>query len=82
MLAARVADMLRKQDELKDRIESKRHELQARLAELRADARAEAIESRRKIERSLEELEGYLKDGWHNLSEGVSSKLNHWLNRN
>ena len=69
-------------DELKDRIEAKRHALQARLAELRADARSEARESRRKIERSLGELDDYLRDGWHNLSEGVSAKLNHWLNRN
>jgi hypothetical protein len=68
-------------DELKDRIESKRHALQARLAELRADARAEARMSERKLERSLGELDEYLKDGWHNLSEGVSAKLNQWLNR-
>jgi hypothetical protein len=73
--------MIRESEELKDRIESKRHALQARLAELRADTRAEARDKQRQIERSLDELEDYLKDGWHNLSEGVSAKLNSWLNR-
>ena len=64
--------------ELKDRIEAKKHELMARMAELKADTRAEAGEQSAKIKSRLEELEQHLKDGW----DKAAGKLNEWLNRN
>ena len=67
-----------KTDELKDRIEAKKHELLARLNELKADSRAEAEEQRSKIKVKLDELEDTLKEGW----DKAAAKLNTWLNRN
>src|SRR5687767_3783281 len=71
--------MMKRTDELKDRILAKRHELRARLAELKADARAEAIEKRERIERKLQLLERTLKDGWDRLSGKAVASLNEWL---
>jgi len=72
------APMSIKTDELKDRIEAKKHELLARLNELKADSRAEAAEQRSKIKVKLDELEDTLKEGW----DKAAAKLNTWLNRN
>lgn len=71
--------MLTRKEELKDRIESKQHQLQAKLAELKGESRGKAIEERDKIKAKLQELEQYLKSGWDNISESVSGKLNQWL---
>ena len=68
-------------DELKDRIEARKHELLAKLNELKADARAEAATRRDRIKQHLEEVEAYLKDGWENVSQSVEQKLNSWLDR-
>jgi hypothetical protein len=70
---------MNKTNELKDRIEAKKHELLARLSELKADTRAEAAEQREKLSAKLSQLEESLKDGWENVSDKVSSKLNEWL---
>jgi hypothetical protein len=64
-------------NELKDRIEAKKHELLARLNELKADSRAESREQQSKIKLRLDELEGYVKEGW----DKATVKLNEWLNR-
>jgi hypothetical protein len=74
--------MLSKSDELKDRVEARRHMLQAKLSELKADTRKEAAEARDKIKNGLDELEDAVKDGWDNLSDSVRDKLNRWLDRN
>jgi hypothetical protein len=66
-------------NELKNRIEAKKHELLARYNELAADARAESVEQRTSIKRKLDELEQHVKDGWEKLTENVSAKLNDWL---
>jgi hypothetical protein len=76
------AAMLNKTDELKNRIDAKRHELSARLSELKADTRHEAAEARDKIKARLDEVEQYLKDGWDRVTDSVKSKLNEWLDRN
>jgi len=67
-----------KTGELKDRIEAKKHELLARLSELKADSRAEAREQQSRIKLKLDELEGYLKEG----VDKAQLKINEWLNRN
>ncbi len=66
-----------KTEELKDRIDAKRHELQARLSELKADNRAEAREQSSRIKLRLDELEDYLKEG----VDKARLKLDEWLNR-
>jgi hypothetical protein len=68
-------------DELKNRIEARKHELLAKLSELKADARAEAAERRDALKHRLDEVEAYLKDGWDNVSSSVEQKLNSWLDR-
>ena len=73
--------MLTKKDELKDRIEARRHAMRARLSELKADSRHEAIEASQKIKKGLAELDDYLKEGWDKVSDSVSGKLNQWLDR-
>jgi len=64
--------------ELKDRIDAKKHELMARLSELKADTRAEAGEQTAKIKERLDELEEHLKAGW----DKAAAKLNEWLGKN
>lgn len=74
--------MIGKDDELKDRIQARKHSMQAKLSELKADSRKEAAEARDKIKKSLDELEESVKEGWDNLSDSVRTKLNRWLDRN
>ena len=74
--------MIGKDDELKDRIQARKHAMQAKLDELKADSRSEARGTRDKLKKSLDELEDSVKDGWDNLSDAVRTKLNSWLDRN
>ena len=69
--------MSTKSNELKDRIEAKKHELLSRLAELKADSRAEAREQSSKIKLRLDEVEDYIKEGW----DKANVKLSEWLNK-
>ena len=68
-----------KTEELKNRIEAKKHELMASLANSKADAAGEAADKRQSAEKKLRELEGYLKDGWDRVTDQISNKLNDWL---
>lgn len=73
--------MLDKSDELKDRIEARKHELLAKYNELKADGRKEAGQKRDQIKAKLDELETDLKEGWDKVSDNVRAKLNKWLDR-
>jgi hypothetical protein len=73
--------MLDKSEELRDRIESRKHELLAKYNELKADGRKEASEARDRIKARLDELEQHLKGGWNKVSDDVASKLSTWLDR-
>lgn len=73
--------MLKTNDELKDRIEARKHDLLSRLHELKADTRHEAMEARDTAKQKLDELENYLKDGWDKVSDATRAKLNKWLDR-
>jgi hypothetical protein len=73
--------MLTKSDELKDRIEARRHELMAKYNELKADGRHEAAEARESVKARLDEIADDIKDGYENLSDAVKTKLNKWLDR-
>ena len=64
---------------LKSRVEAKMKQLEANLAKAKADAHGNANDAEKAIKNKLEELSGYLGDGWDNLSEGVAEKLNGWL---
>jgi hypothetical protein len=71
--------MLTQSDQLKDRINARKHELLAKVAEMKADAREDAAASRDAMQAKLADLEDSLKDGWENMSEAVKTKLNKWL---
>ncbi len=75
------SSMLDKGDELKDRVEARKHELLAKYNELKADTRHEAAEARTRLKARLDELELHLKTGWTKLNDEVRSKLNKWLER-
>ena len=71
--------MLDKSDELRDRIEARKHELLAKYNELKADSRKEVGETRAKLKARLDELEAHLKVGWAKVNDDVRVKLNRWL---
>lgn len=73
--------MITRADELKDRVDARRHQLMTKLSELQADTRKDAAAARDRIKRGLGELEDTLRDGWGNVSEAVRTKLNGWLDR-
>jgi hypothetical protein len=73
--------MLGKSDELRDRVEARKHELLAKYSELKADSRKEAAEARTRLKARLDELESHLRIGWEKVSDDVRTKLNHWLER-
>lgn len=49
------------------------------LAHLKAEGHAADNDQRAEVERKLEEFSSAVKDGWENLSEAASAKLNDWL---
>ena len=70
-----------KSDELRDRIEARKHELLAKYNELKADTRKEAGEASARVKAKLDELEAHLKLGWAKVNDEVRTKLNQWLER-
>jgi len=68
-----------KTDALKDRVEARKHELLAKLNDLKADARTDASEARVKVKHKLDELELHLREGWDRLSDATRAKLDSWL---
>lgn len=73
--------MMDKSDELRDRVEARKHELLAKYNDLKADSRHEAIELRGRLKARLDELELHLKAGWDKASAEVRTTLNQWLDR-
>jgi hypothetical protein len=76
-----LANMLDKSDELRDRIEARKHEMLAKYNELKADTRKEASDTRTRLKARLDELEAHLKAGWAKVNDDVRTKLNGWLER-
>ena len=68
-----------KTDALKDRVEARKHELLAKLSDLKADTRTEAGEARVKVKHKLDELELHLREGWDRVTEATRAKLDSWL---
>jgi hypothetical protein len=77
----RVVLMLTKHEEIKDRIDVRKHELLKKFAELKADTRHEAIAARAKVKQKLDELELHVKGGWDKLTDSTYAKLDQWLRR-
>jgi len=73
--------MLDKGDELRDRVEARKHELLAKYNELKADTRRDAADARARLKSRLDELELHLKNGWAKVNGDVRTKLNKWLDR-
>jgi hypothetical protein len=73
--------MITKREQLRDRVEARKHELMAKYNELKADGRQEASEARTRLKQRLDELEADLKTGWDNMSEAVAAKIDKWLDR-
>jgi len=73
--------MLDKTEELRDRVEARKHELLAKYNELKADSRREAAEARTHLKARIDELEAHLKLGWAKVNDEVRTKLNRWLER-
>ena len=76
-----VRGMLDKSDELRDRVEARKHELLAKFNELKADTRREAAEARTRLKARLDEIELHLKNGWEKVNDDVRTRLNKWLER-
>ena len=66
-------------DELKDRVSAKQKRLEARLIDLRADARSKGREDVKRVEDKLDAARRMISSGWENLTEDVAAKLNGWL---
>jgi len=73
--------VLDKRDELRDRVEARKHELLAKYNEMKADTRREAAEARTRLKTRLDELELQLKSGWTRVTEEARAKLHQWLDR-
>jgi hypothetical protein len=70
-----------KSDELRDRVEARKHELLAKYNDLKADTRKEALDARTRLKARLDELEAHLKLGWAKVNDEVRTKLSQWLDR-
>ena len=66
-------------DELKNRIESKKLSLQAKIKELQSDTQATSREEAQKLQSKLDSLNESIKGGWDDLTDAVAGKLNDWL---
>lgn len=73
--------MLDKSDELRDRVEARKHELLSKYNDLKADSRKEAAETRTRLKARLDELEAHLKLGWAKVNDEVRTKISQWLDR-
>ena len=74
--------MFTEKEVLKERVESKRKELEGQLKQLSADAKSSSNKAMARVEEELNTLKTTLKDGWDNFSEDMAGKLNRWLERN
>lgn len=74
-----MSPRLSNRKELIDRVDAKRHELQAQLAELRADGRKKAREEIDRLQGRIKEIETALSDAMKDASEAASKKLNDLL---
>lgn len=67
--------------ELKYRAEARKKELEAKLAEARADAAGEGRERAESLKAKIDELESSIKGGWDNLTDEAADRLNELLKK-
>lgn len=65
--------------ELKQRIASKRKQVEARIHELKADGTEESRQKAEALREKLNDVSNHVRDGYENLKEGTIAKLNEWL---
>lgn len=78
-LLPRKVPVMNQKQELKDRVESKRLEIESRIAKLRADARSDSRDEIERLQKKLDEVQKTVKSGWDQLGEDASKWLNRWL---
>jgi len=72
--------MLDRSDELRARVEARKHELLAKYSELGASALHEPAAARDRIRAQLD-VEQQLKNGWNKINDDVRTKLSKWIER-
>ena len=65
--------------ELKSRMEARRKEMEARLAELKADASGKQRELVDSLEKDFHSMSDAVQEGWDQLTDKTVAKLNEWL---
>ena len=73
-----MVDLSQKQ-ELRNRVEAKKKEIESTLERSKADSRQSSRDQLEAAENKLAELKSVLEDGWDDLSEAAAEKLNKWL---
>lgn len=68
-------------EELKNRVEAKKHEIEAEISRLKADAEAEHRDRIEKLESRIRRASDAVQDGWNDLSDSVVTQLNDWLKK-
>lgn len=81
LLTLRAMSSTKNTQELKERIEAKKKELQADWERLKADTRSDARERREQIESKLSELREATASGVENLTDRASAKINEILKK-
>jgi hypothetical protein len=71
--------IMSQKEELKNRVEAKKLRLQAKIKELQADASSTSRDEVNKLQTKLDGLSESVKDGWDDLTDAISGKLNEWL---
>jgi hypothetical protein len=81
-LLATFVGMTLRTEELKNRVAAKQKQLQARLAELKADGAKTVADERDRIQAKLAELDQTMRDGWESVTDTAAKKISEWLDRN
>lgn len=68
-------------EELKNRVEARKHDIEAEIARLKADAGEKQRDRIEQLENRLQEASDVVKGGWQDLSDSVVTQLNDWLKK-
>jgi hypothetical protein len=73
--------MITNKEQLKDRYEVTKKNLEAKYASLKAETRAGAAREMEDIKARMDSLQDSIKSGWENLTEEASAHINKLLHR-
>jgi len=65
--------------ELKQRVEAKKKELEAKLAQVKADVHGAKNDEAERLEKKLKDVTDVLKSDWDKLTETGAARINEWL---